>query len=141
VRRALARARVRSVARWSANRERRKIAAAGVSFARRRRAHGVYRKCTPRAPSTTTVAAGLIEWHACAPSSDDRFSPSSDGNAILSLYVFSSRRRHRLVLLLWTEHSPASLLSPALYSLFARHPLQHKPFRRNSTHTPTTVVL
>ncbi|KAL4103995.1 hypothetical protein QTP88_019308 [Uroleucon formosanum] len=39
-------------ARLNANGERRKIAAAGVSFASGRRAHGVYRKCTPRAPPT-----------------------------------------------------------------------------------------
>jgi len=49
---------VRARARLYANGERRNIAAAGVSFARGRRAHGVYRKCTPRAPRTP-AAPGL----------------------------------------------------------------------------------
>jgi len=49
-------------------------------------------------------------------------------SSLAALYVLSS------ALHVLRSRTATSLLSPALYSLFARHPLQHEPFRRNSTH-------
>lgn len=84
----------------------------GVSFTRRRCAHGVYRKCTPRAPPTP-AAAGLCVGRVRA--SSDRFSPSLARRK--RYFLFAPRR---LVLLLQTKRYPAANLLSSRYIVSSR---------------------